>query len=202
MCNIIVEDFINIAYKMECKMSKYDSMINLSNYKKDYVQDQYQSLVEVLGKQKGERKELENLAESVEKELQQIVNLKRTELEKLEELQARIREAEQEEEELDQKLKSSKERNNAILGDLDKGHGRHMMADVEREVLEEKITKKKEEVKELINDLQDIKGSIRVNIRIKPSLPSEKLKPEEIDMIEALDDTRLVLRMPKAVCLL
>ena len=121
------------------------------------------------------------------------------ELTELEAIQTNINELEAEERQLDLQLDHVKDKNKQLLAQILEEENNLVQSEVETSRIHSQISKMRVEERKLIHDIQEIKGNIRVNVRIRPPITSDKLSPKEDDIVELIDSSRLSLRMPKPV---
>lgn len=195
----ILEKFLNTAYKMEEKLTKYERMTQLFDYKKEFIDDRFQSLKRLVEEQKAEKSRLEPLVREEETLLEAMKKQLKKELTELEAIQTNINELEAEERQLDLQLDHVKDKNKQLLAQILEEENNLVQSEVETSRIHSQISKMRVEERKLIHDIQEIKGNIRVNVRIRPPITSDKLSPKEDDIVELIDSSRLSLRMPKPV---
>ncbi len=195
----ILEKFLNTAYKMEEKLTKYERMTQLFDYKKEFIDDRLQSLKRLVEEQRAEKARLEPLVREEEQLLEEMKRALKKEITALESVQKNINELEAEERKLDLQLEQAKDKNKDLLAQIMEEETQLVQQEVQTSRIHSQISKMRVEERKLIHDIQEIKGNIRVNVRIRPPIVGDRLASKEDDIVELVDSSRLLLRMPKPV---
>lgn len=186
----VLENMLNTSNKLEEKLSKFERMTQLFDYKKEFLDDRFQSLLRLAEEQRAEKAGLK-------RELDSLLQTKR-DLTELEAVRLKLKELEAEERLLDLQFEQACQKNKALLAQIHQEEYCLAQQEAETSLVHCEVSKMRAEERKLIHDIQEIKGNIRVNVRIRPPIEAD-LAAKEDDIIELLDSKNLMLTMPNSV---